>query len=137
MAVCVTALPQAAAAGPSADLRQLCYVGINASLPTGVTVGEFLDRGKQRGYFRNAVITGGNGRYAVRFRVPSNNDLKIKIITLSFKKGDATPGCKASNSAVLTSGKINFETLNSANVYVLVAMLEAMAFSNDVEPLTN
>jgi hypothetical protein len=137
MAVCVAALPRAASAGPSADLRQLCYTGINANLPTGVTVGEFLDRGKQRGYFRSVLITGGNGSYAVRFRVPSNNDLKLKVITLDFKKGDAAPGCKASNSAVLTRGKINFETLNSANLYVLVAMLEAMAFSKDVEPLTN
>ena len=136
LAACAVTLPQAAAAAPSDDLRQLCYSGINTNLPAGVTVGEFLDRGKQRGYFRNALITGGNGSYAVRFRVPSNNDLKVKIITLNFKKGDATPGCKAANSAVLTSGKINFETLNNANVYVLIAMLEAMAFSNDVEPLS-
>ena len=135
MALCAAVLPQAVVAAPAADLRQLCYVGVNDNLPPGVTVGEFLDRGKERGYFRNTLITGGNGNYAVRFRVPSNNDLKVKIITLNFTKGDATPGCKAAHSAVLTSGKINFETLNSANVYVLVAMLEAMAFSKDVKPL--
>lgn len=124
-----------AVASPSADLRKLCYVGVNTNLPVGVTVGEFLDRGKQRGYFRNALITGGNGSYTLRFRVPSNNDLKIKIITLNFRRGDVTPGCTASHSAVLNGGKINFEALNDANLYVLVAMLEAMAFSDDVEPL--
>jgi hypothetical protein len=121
-----------AVAVPPAGLRELCYVGVNSYLPAGVTVGEFLDRGTQRGYFRNTLITGDT----VRFRSPQNSGA-LRVITLSFRRTSPTPECNASFSATLSSGSINFERLNDANLYVLLAMLEAMAFSDDVEPLTD
>lgn len=127
----------AAAVTPSAQLRELCYVGPSAEQNPGVTVGEFIDRGKRKGYFRNTVITGGNGSYTLRFRSPQNNDLNIKIMTLYFKRGDPTPQCKSTHSAVPTGGKVNFDHLNASNFYVLYSLFDGMAFSDDFEALPN
>jgi hypothetical protein len=126
-----------AAATPSAQFRALCYVGPSAEKNPGVTLGEFIDRGKRKGYFRNTVITGGNGSYTLRFRSPQNNDLNIKIITIYFKQGDPTPGCKSTHSAVPTGGKVNFDHLNSGNFYALYSLFDGMAFGDEFESLPN
>lgn len=123
----------AAVTSPSAEFRKLCYVGPSAEKIPGVTVGEFLERGAQKGYFRNALITGVNGRYTLRFRLAT--ETSNKLVTITFREAEAGLGCKAAHSAAPSSGRLNLETLNSGNLYVLVTMLDAIAFSDDVLPL--
>lgn len=129
-------IPASAVAAPSQplSLRAHCYNAMSTSPRLqGLTFGEFLDRGKQRGAFKNVLITGKGGRYTVRMRLGQLAPGQVKIATLNYESGPSTPACKGRPMAVLTRAAINLERLNAGNTYVFAAMLNAMVYGDMAE----